>query len=75
LRRGGFASQREAQRSLDAIRRLLAVPDADDHEARRRLVELIEQTSKAGGALPDYDEVRRRYQGGQSLADRYTVGQ
>jgi integrase len=75
MRRGGYASRREAQDRLNAIRRLLSIAEPDDQDARQRIVELIEQSTRAGGEPPSFEDVRRRYETGQSLTKRYTVGQ
>ncbi|RQW94297.1 site-specific integrase [Micromonospora inaquosa] len=75
LRRSGFASATQAQTELDAIRALLAVPEADDLDGRQRMGDLLESVASERGPLPDLDETRRKFRSGQSLTVRITVGE
>src|SRR5216684_4871689 len=48
LRRGGFASQKDAQRELNQARELLAIPAEGDNDARRRIADLITRCLRNG---------------------------
>jgi len=74
LRRGGFASQRDADAQLDRIRALLTVPDATDPAAQHQIADLIER-SLHGRPLPTTDEVRQRLRAATPLHALPTVGE
>ena len=59
VRRGGFASQTEADASLAPIRDALAVPDPGDTPALTRIGDLIENAAKKGEAVPPAAQIRR----------------
>ena len=67
LRRGGFGSQKDAQRELDRARELLAIPPEGDQDARRRIADLITRCVKADGCLPEPGMVRRLARIGREL--------
>ena len=72
LRRGGFTRRIEAEAALTLVHRLLEVADRDPTGADR-IGDLIFAATRNGGALPSFDEVRRRYSRGQVLVDTTTV--
>jgi integrase len=67
LRRGGFGSQKAAQRELDQARELLAIPPEGDQDARRRIADLITRCVKTDGCLPEPGMVRRLARTGREL--------
>lgn len=75
FRRGGYGSAAEAQVDLDALRALLALPDADDADGQQRIGDLLAGVASSGGPLPDLDETRRKLHSGQSLTAKTTVGE
>ena len=77
LRRGGYATQAEAEGRRQRIEQLLAVPEAGvgGDQAREEILRAIKKALDEGTPLPDYDETRRRYQSGQVLNATITVGQ
>jgi integrase len=77
MKRGGYATQTEAENTRQRIEQLLAVPEegpAGD-QARQEIVKAIERALDNGSTLPDYDETRRRYRAGQVIDGTMTVGQ
>nr|WP_213456581.1 hypothetical protein [Micromonospora sp. NBRC 107566] len=77
LKRGGYATQTEAETLRRQIELLMAIPAPGPvgDQARQDLLVAVEKALKARGALPDYDEMRRRYATGQALNATMTVGQ
>ncbi|WP_372407557.1 tyrosine recombinase XerC [Streptomyces luteireticuli] len=73
--RGGYATKQEAVDDLDHVRALLALPESDDLEGRRRIADLLEQVAAEKAPLPDKEETRRRFVTGQKLTSRLTVGE
>ncbi|MFC7842529.1 tyrosine recombinase XerC [Streptomyces sp. NPDC057382] len=73
--RSGYATAKDAQEALDAVRALLGLADGDDTEALTLLGDLLEEVSKNKKApLPDLSETRRRLVRGQKLTATMTVG-
>lgn len=73
--RSGYESAKDAQGDLDAVRALLALPDNDDTEGQVKVGDLLEDISKDSKApLPDLDQTRKRFNRGQSLVVRVTLG-
>ncbi|GIJ09166.1 tyrosine-type recombinase/integrase [Micromonospora andamanensis] len=75
FRRSGYSTATEAQADLDAVRALLAIPDADDVDGRQRMGDLLERVASDREPLPDLEETRRKFRSGQSLTARITVGE
>lgn len=75
FRRGGFDSSTKAQEELDKVRALMAIPEEDDPWGKTQISDLIESCLKEKEALPDYDETRRRFQSGQTLNSKTTIGE
>ncbi|ONH25237.1 hypothetical protein BL253_28120 [Pseudofrankia asymbiotica] len=75
LRRGGFAELDQAEQQIADVKALLRIPDPDDTESLRLVIDLVTQGTARGGALPSPEEVRRRLLSGQSLTERLTVGE
>jgi integrase len=61
LKRSGFARRKDAERALDQIRELLAVPKPHDHKTRAKIGDDIVGLTRRGGQLPSADDVGRRY--------------
>lgn len=57
-----YPTQAAATADMEQVRELLAV--ADDDGTRRRVADVVIERSQRGGALPEVDEVRRRYGAG-----------
>jgi len=77
LKRGGYATQAEAEGLRQKIEQLLDIPEegpAGD-QAREEILRAVRRALKTKTALPDYDEARRRHQSGQALNATMTVGQ
>jgi len=74
-RRGGFASETDAQAQLDQARALLSIPDADDRKALTQVGDVIEFAIRHKEPLPDYEEVRLRVHRGRSALEQPTVAQ
>ena len=74
-RRGGFASQADAQAELDRARALLALPAGDDRHAVTVVGDLLENAITSGDPLPPAEEVRRRLHTGVDAADLPTVAE
>ncbi|MEF9903708.1 site-specific integrase [Streptomyces sp. P9-A2] len=73
--RSGYATAKDAQEALDAVRALLALAPGDDQEAQTKIGDLLEVVSKNKNApLPDLAETRRRFRAGQPLTSKLTVG-
>ncbi|WP_046505923.1 site-specific integrase [Streptomyces odonnellii] len=73
--RSGYESAKEAQKVLDQVRALLALPAGDDAEGQVRIGDLLEIVSKDQKApLPGLAETRRRFHAGQPLVSSLTVG-
>ena len=75
FRRGGFETSTKAQEELGKVRALMAIPEEDDAWGRTQISDLLEDCVKEKTPLPDYDETRRRFQTGQSLNSKTTVGE
>ena len=75
FRRSGYPTATEAQADLDQLRALLAIPDRDDDEGRRRIGDLLDRVAATRGPIPDLDETSRRFRTGQALASTVTVGE
>jgi len=77
MKRGGYATQAEAERLRQRIDQLLAIPEAGPtgDQARRDLLTAIDKALKNRTALPDYDQMRRRHASGQAINATMTVGQ
>jgi hypothetical protein len=75
LRRGGFATQEEAEAELGCARELLALADAADTVLRSTIAELIVATVRETRALPQVEVVRRKVRTGQDLGGSITVGE
>ncbi len=75
LRRGGFASQKGAQSELNQARELLAIPAEGDHDARRRIADLITRSVRTGGGLPEPSTVRRLARAGRELDQPPAIGE
>ncbi len=73
--RSGYATAKDAQDVLDAVRALLALPDGDDTEGQVKVGDLLEDVSKdAKAPLPDLEQTRKRFNRGQALVVRTTLG-
>ena len=77
LKRGGYATQAEAEGLRQKIEQLLDIPEAGPagDQAREEILRTVRRALKTKTALPDYDEARRRHQTGQALNATMTVGQ
>ncbi len=77
MKRGGFDSKDKAEAAQDAVDRLLSIPDPGPAgaAARAEILRLVDDAFRRRKPLPDYDDVRRRDQTGQSLAGTLTVEQ
>src|SRR4051794_27134438 len=77
VKRGGYATQAEAETLRQRIEQLLTIPEPGPHgdQARQDLLVAIERALKDRAALPNYDEMRRRYVTGQVLNATMSVGQ
>lgn len=53
----------------------MAIPEEDDAWGKTQISDLIESCLKEKDPLPDYDETRRRFQSGQTLNSKTTVGE
>ena len=73
LRRGGFATETDAQAELDTARQLLAI--TDDPAEKIKIADLIVTTVKHTKTLPEPAQVRRKVRTGQDLDTNITVGQ
>lgn len=74
--RSGYATAKDAQDVLDAVRALLAIPDGDDTEALVKVGDLLDAVSKDKDApLPDLAETRTRLHQNRSLTVHMTVGE
>jgi integrase len=72
LRRGGFATNREATAELEHAAALLDLA-ARDPQRRAEIAELLLAAVRAGVALPDLASIRHRIQADVSLEDAPTV--
>ncbi|MEV6899674.1 hypothetical protein [Amycolatopsis sp. NPDC051372] len=68
-RRAGFESATKAQDQLDQVRDLLAIPEEDDDETRRKIGDLIAEAIARKAKLPDVEETRRLVKVGADVAD------
>ncbi|WP_416484293.1 tyrosine-type recombinase/integrase [Streptomyces sp. CL12] len=75
FRRGGFETSTKAKEELDKVRALMAIPEEDDAWGRTQISDLLENCVKDKSPVPDYDETRRRFQTGQALNSKITVGE
>ncbi len=76
MKRGGYATQAEAEAVQRTIEMLLAIPEpgiAGD-QAREDILHAVERAFAQNDGLPDYDETRRRYFSGQTINGSVTVG-
>ncbi|WP_336245676.1 hypothetical protein [Nonomuraea sp. SYSU D8015] len=67
LRRGGFASQDEAEAELARVRELLALTDPREPATRTQIADLIKRTLTETGVLPEAETVRRKIKTRQDL--------
>ncbi|WP_165960060.1 tyrosine-type recombinase/integrase [Nonomuraea longispora] len=69
LRLGGFKTETDLIAFYEKAGRLLEVPEAgpEGHEARMEILDMIRAAHKKEAPLPDFNELRRRYNGGQQL--------
>ena len=76
LRRGGFATQDDAEQELAAARDLLAIAPPGDVEGRIQIADVIQRAVKATRQLPDPAAVRKATRLGHDPgAAQVTVGQ
>jgi len=76
LRRGGFATQDEAEGVMNQARELLAIAAEDDLRTRIKIADAITAHLKDTGQLPDPGRVRKMVRAGQDPATRPpTVGE
>ncbi|MEC3996067.1 tyrosine-type recombinase/integrase [Actinacidiphila sp. DG2A-62] len=75
FRRGGFDTSAKAKEELDKVRALMAIPEEDDAWGKTQISDLLESCVKDKSPVPDYDEIRRRFQTGQALNSKVTVGE
>jgi integrase len=73
LRRGGFASQDDAEAEMNIAVELLAI--TTDVDGQRKIADLIVATVKKTKTLPAAQEVRRKVRTGQDLDATITTGQ
>lgn len=74
LRRSGFDTRTDAQAELDKVRALLDIADDSDAEGQREIADTLVKAVAEGQPLPDFDEVKRKFRTGVSLARELTVG-
>jgi integrase len=74
LRRGGFATQRDAQTERDHARALLDLATRDQ-AVRARIADQLTADLHAGKALPEVDTMRRRINAGTNLAESPTLAE
>jgi integrase len=72
LRRGGFATSRDAQTERDQARALLAIAGRDP-DLQARIADLLLAAIRERKALPHPEHTRQRIRGGGSLDDPPTV--
>ena len=76
LRRGGFATQAEAEQEMDQARELLGIADPGDTETAIRIADAIAKSVQETRTLPDPARVRKAVGGGHDPATRPpTVGE
>ena len=75
LRRGGSASQGDAQDEMDKARELLAIAADDDPDARLRIADAICTAVRDTRLLPDPGRARKAARLGEDLNQKITVGQ
>jgi len=76
LRRGGFATQDDAEQELAAARDLLAIAAPGDVEGRIQIADVIQRAVKTTGQLPDPAAVRKATRLGHDPgAAQVTAGQ
>src|SRR6266536_3313310 len=75
LKRGGFASEVDADAELRRVSQLLELPDYEDDEGRVQLADLIREHYRCYSRLPEYDEVKQRLRVGLSLTRPQTTGE
>lgn len=72
---GGHKDGAAAQKDLDAVRALLALPAKLDRAGQIKVGDLLEAVSSTKGAgLPDYEETRKKLRRGRELSSEMTVG-
>ncbi|GAB3849466.1 tyrosine-type recombinase/integrase [Micromonospora andamanensis] len=77
MKRGGYATQTEADSVRQQIELLLAIPEAGvtGDQARQDILTAIGRAFTKKQPLPNYDETRRRFQSGQIINGDMLVGQ
>jgi integrase len=75
ITRSGFATQDAASSELCRVIQLLEIPDASDDAGRIQIAEAIRDGYKRYQQLPSYDDVRRRFAAGVSLAQHQTLAE
>lgn len=75
FRRSGFTSSTAATEELNKIRALMSIPEEDDQAGQIAISDLLEECLRTKAPLPDYDETRRRFQVGEQLNSKITVGE
>lgn len=74
-RRSGFSSERAAQNELDHARDLLAIPEDDDPEARRRVGDMIAAAITHNKPLPGIEQVRSLLRAKEPLLQHPTLAE
>ncbi|MGW1277948.1 site-specific integrase [Streptomyces tsukubensis] len=74
FRRGGYATQKDAQSDLDKVRGLLAIPGENDTRAQQTLGDLLAKVSTDKAEIPTADEVKRRIRSKRSVTEELTLG-
>lgn len=74
FRRVGYTTVAEAEKDLDAVRRLLDLA-GDDTDAQQRITKLLLQVCADHAPVPDTEEVRRKLGVGVELDGKLTVEQ
>src|ERR1035437_4640193 len=66
---GGFRTEGDMQAWFSEVGRLLEIPDSgpEGHQERTEILGLIRKARRQKAALPDYDDLRRRYRHGASF--------
>ncbi|MFJ1707122.1 tyrosine-type recombinase/integrase [Kitasatospora sp. NPDC088346] len=74
-RRSGFANSAEASKHLNTVKALLSIGGEDNVAARTAISEVLEKCATGKKPLPDYDDLRQRYESQQDLSSNLTVGE
>jgi integrase len=71
---GGFRTEGDMQAWFSDAARLLEIPEAgpEGHRERMEILALIRQSRRQKAALPDFDDLRRRYRHGASFTPGMT---